>query len=98
VNELLQVLQDLVELLRACEEHHWRLWLQADLDRLRAGDMYGLEHLLSAYGGMGSFSDLVLALGNGHTLDADELGNANRRLRDMASRAYSLAKALRSGR
>ncbi len=94
VNELTQVLQELVELLRACGERHWRAWLQADLDRLRAGDMYGLEHLLAAYGGMGSFNDLVLDRINGHTADARETGDANQRLRDLKSSAYSLATAL----
>jgi hypothetical protein len=75
---LIETLEELTSLLRARGETHWVIWLESDLQRLRASDLYGVTHLLSAYGGMGSFNDLVL--------DA--------RASDLRSRAWSLAKGI----
>jgi hypothetical protein len=72
---LVATLEELAGLLRARGETHWAAWLESDLQRLRASDFDGITHLLFAFGGMGSFNDLML--------DA--------RLSDLRSRAWSLA-------
>jgi hypothetical protein len=41
-------------------ENHWVTWLEKDARRLRNSDFYGVEHLLSAFGGMGSIVDFAL--------------------------------------
>lgn len=48
-------------LLRDADEKHWATWLEKDRELIAKGDFYGVEHLLQAFGGMGSFNDFGLA-------------------------------------
>ena len=89
---LLRALQEVVELLKAHNERRWAFRLEGDLERLREGDTGALEHLLSAYGGMGSFSDLYLCEQNGHTISIGETSPINDHLRALASRIWQLAR------
>ena len=41
-------------------DDEWIAWLEKDAALLRAGDAYGLEHLLQAFGGQGSLTDLTV--------------------------------------
>lgn len=59
-SELVKVLEDLVLLLEQDGESHWRNWIMEARNRILSSDYAGIEHLLKAYGGMGSFNDLVL--------------------------------------
>lgn len=47
----------LLERLAPLLSNHWREWIEKDLAEIRAGDFYGVEHFLSAFGGMGSIND-----------------------------------------
>ena len=47
-------------LLRSHSEDRWATWLDADAERIASGDGYGVEHLLRAFGGMGSLNDVSL--------------------------------------
>jgi hypothetical protein len=60
----------------------------------KAGDGYGLQHLLGAYGGMGSFSDLVIHPANGHQIDPGDLDAVNDQLRALGEAVWSRASAL----
>jgi hypothetical protein len=51
---------------------HWAERLAGDLRTIRAGDAYGLDHLLQAFGGMGSINDLVIHPVNGHRVDESD--------------------------
>jgi hypothetical protein len=58
-------IQELVELLNATKlllakygETQWSEWLAKDSLLIENLDLHGVEHLLSAYGGMGSINDL----------------------------------------
>jgi uncharacterized protein DUF6966 len=93
-SELEATLEEIVELLLAHGEKHWRAWLARDLDLIRAGDLYGVEHLLSAYGGMGSFTDLFLCPENGHAIARSEVDSANDTLRHLSSKAWELARGV----
>jgi len=81
--DLLQALDEAISILATVGEQHWHSWLEHDRDRVANGDAYGLEHLLAAFGGMGSFNDLVLSPANGHAGTDEEL-------RVMDDRLYSL--------
>lgn len=59
--ELVEVLAKLEALLDSDGEQHWRAWLLRAKTRLEASDYSGVEYLLRAYGGMGSFNDFVAA-------------------------------------
>ena len=57
---LLSILDELVALLRSSDEMPWSAWLEKDRRLIANGDFYGADHLLRAFGGMGSFSDVAL--------------------------------------
>lgn len=96
--QLLATLDELVALLRKHGELHWSAWLAADLKRLRAGDTEALDNLRMAYGGMGSFSDLILSPANGHRIEKKEADAVNARLQKLASSAWELARQIRRAR
>ena len=71
------------ELLRSHGEDRWARWLDLDAQRIASGDFYGVEHLLRAFGGMGSLSDVTLAD-----------GRDNARLASLRASISSNARAL----
>ena len=93
---LCQVLKELIDLLDADGETHWRNWLAESLTDLEANNLRGARHLQGAYGGMGSFSDLIV----GQQMNEDGFewapgaAEANDKLDALRSEAYTLAKAL----
>lgn len=58
--ELISALDQLTTILRGSNESHWATWLEKDRKLIANGDFYGVEHLLQAFGGMGSFNDFGL--------------------------------------
>jgi hypothetical protein len=51
-------------LLQSVGETHWAQWIGIDIERWRLDR--DTSHHLSAYGGMGSFNDVVICLANNH--------------------------------
>jgi hypothetical protein len=87
-------LRDLIALLDTYDEEHWSRWFRTSLRHIEAGDGYGLQHLLGAYGGMGSFSDLVIHPANGHQIDRGDVDAVNDQLRALGGAVWSRASAL----
>ena len=58
--ELICVLDQLAAMLESDGDTHWSLWMRKARARLMNSDYSGIEYLQSAYGGMGSFNDLIL--------------------------------------
>jgi predicted nucleic-acid-binding Zn-ribbon protein len=64
-------LQAMARLLSVVNETHWAGWIRDDIRRWQ--DDRDTEHHLSAYGGMGSFNDVLLCRANHHNItDAQE--------------------------
>lgn len=87
--ELLVKLDELVLLLRTHAEQRWADRLDHDRRALVQYDANALDPLLGAYGGMGSFVDLIIHPMNGHSVTMDMTGEVNERLsklRSVASR------------
>jgi hypothetical protein len=95
VAELARLIEQAADLLLAHGETHWANWLRLDAQRIRNLDLRGVEHMLSAFGGMGSINDLILHPHNGHTLEESEVEATNERLSGLLSRIYNLAWRLR---
>jgi len=95
--ELVKVLNELATILESDGEQHWRAWMLRARARLEQSDYSGIEYLLGAYGGMGSFNDLVLGqtLANGRF--AWRLGHIelNERLDVLRNKAWELAQAIK---
>jgi hypothetical protein len=61
IHNLIAKLDELIELLKADREVHWCNWMDRVKQKLENSDYAGVEDLLGAYGGMGSFNDLVIS-------------------------------------
>ena len=92
---LFDALVRLAALLESHGEHGWSTWIGTDLRRLESGDAYALDHLLSAFGGMGSLSDLVLHPLNGHDIAEADLDASNQQLGALRTEVWSAATNLR---
>ena len=100
-NDLEQKAQQLIGILKQIEhllvfygEQHWSTRINQDITAIKKGDAHGIVHLLSAYGGMGSFNDLWLCAANGHRIDEMEVSRVNDTLSALRSEAYTLAKEI----
>jgi hypothetical protein len=87
VPELLASLTQAIALLNDARELHWAEWLEKDRKLIEAEDFYGIEHLLSAFGGMGSFSDVAV-----------QPSAKNAELKWARERIYEIAYSLRRER
>jgi hypothetical protein len=54
MDQLVLILNQLIDLLKGVGESHWSAWLRTDAELIRSNNLSGVQHLLSAYGGMGS--------------------------------------------
>jgi len=89
LDELLEVLDEIIQLLDADGEQHWSGWMRQSRDWLLNSDFAGIEHLLSAYGGMGSFNDLIIFQNKGGYVEM------NNKLDNLRRQAWELADQIR---
>ena len=94
IEALARKLDEAEALLRRWGQTDWANWLCKDAGLIRKLDFFGIEHLLSAYGGMGSLNDVVLQSFNqiGLSVPLED----NERLDSLRHEIYSLAKKLES--
>ena len=93
--ELATLLDEMVSILQSVGEDYWAKWLEKDLQRIRACDFRGVEHLIWAFGGMGGLFDLIIHPANGHNLDIRDVESINNRLIQLLDKASQLANAIR---
>lgn len=89
-------LGEAIALLTKYGETHWVAWLTRDRVGLLAHDWDAFDHLLNAFGGMGSFNDLLILAANGHDVRPDEEKTINERLWDLRELIWTSATSLRS--
>ena len=92
--QLIAILEQIEHLLVAHGEQHWSAWIKGEITAIKKYDAHGIGHLLSAYGGMGSFNDLWLCAANGHRIGESETKEVNATLSALRSEAYTLAKEI----
>jgi hypothetical protein len=97
LDELVTVLDAIIQLLESDGEQHWSRWMHKSRARLLDLDYSGIEHLLSAYGSMGSFNDLVICQGfeNGELRWKEGHAEKNDRLDELREKAWDLADYIR---
>lgn len=63
-------------------------------ERIAANDLGGVHKVLGAYGGMGSFNDLIIgqSMTEGRLILADDVDALNTKLGGLRSAAYDLAQ------
>lgn len=58
--ELIGTLEQLINILDVDGHPHWSKWMRTAKALLVNSDFHGVEKVLSAYGGMGSFNDVYI--------------------------------------
>jgi hypothetical protein len=96
IARLCEMLRRIQALLTEVGETHWRAWIARDLSLIEQLDAYGLDHFLSAFGGMGSINDLVIHPMNGHHVGRESVDAVNQELGQLLGDANALAKNLRA--
>ena len=88
-SRLVALLDELGVVLRELDQSHWADWVAESARRLRQSDFSGISHLLSAYGGMGSFNDIL------PELVGEQPDPRIKRARRLRSEAWGLADEIR---
>lgn len=94
--QLIDVLEQIIQVLDSDGEKHWRKWMASARLRIINSDYSGVEYLLDAYGGMGSFNDLVIGqsmVGRGNLRAGVQ--EANDKLDTLRGKAYELAQYIK---
>jgi len=84
--QLVTVLDEIVALLEEYDEEHWARLMRESRQAVANGSG-GFRSVLSRYGGMGSFNDLIIA----QHLTGEDMARPNDRLYALRSQAYDLA-------
>lgn len=90
--ELIDSLEKVVQLLQAHDVNYWSTELIKSKNYIASGDLRGVEQLLKAYVGLGSFNDF--AFSDSH-VNQHELLSANHELRFLKEAIYQLANEIR---
>ncbi|WP_348772795.1 DUF6966 domain-containing protein [Pseudomonas hormoni] len=95
--QLIDVLDQLATVLESDGATHWSQWMRKARAHLMNSDYYGIEYLLSAYGGMGSLNDLVLGQSCIDGIFSWKPGHIelNEKFNALRSEAAALARAIK---
>ena len=95
---LIQLLMTCEALLRSVGESFWADKIHAVLKRGGGSvDLYLLEEILSWYGGMGSFNDLLISEYNDHLVESKDEEKINDELMQLRGKIYKEAVRLKRG-
>jgi hypothetical protein len=96
MNALVQLLGACEAVLRSVGETFWSDNIRAVLEKNgNSVDVYLCEEILSWYGGMGSFNDLIISRYNDHLVDDKDEEKLNDELNRLRSEIYQEALRLR---
>ena len=96
MERLLADLDEAIGLLQSGGETHWSTWLARGRAEVARGEAHGLDLLVSGFGGMGSFNDLVLTQPNAGA-NADLLREVDDRLWDLRQSIWQACRDLQRG-
>jgi hypothetical protein len=88
-------LDQTIALLREHGERQWLSWAERCRHELDAYDAAAFDHILGAYGGMGSFNDLLILAWNGHLVGPEREPAVNDHLGNLRTAIWTSARALR---
>jgi hypothetical protein len=98
MKELIQLLISCETLLRSVGENFWANKINAVLQKGEGSiGIYGLEEILSWYGGMGSFNDLIISKYNDYLIEVINEEKLNDELNRLRSKIYQEVIHLKRG-
>jgi len=92
--KLISYLSSAISILQKHGEKHWASWLDKDKNLLEKSDYYGIEHLLSAFGGMGSLNDLYICKENGHDIESNQISAVNEKILKLNNKIFEIAEEM----
>lgn len=96
MDELIQLLIACETLLRKVGEEFWADRLLKVIQKSDGDlDLNLVAEIITLYGGMGSFNDLVISLYNNHIVDPEDEGQLNSKLNKLRGEIYQEAIRLR---
>lgn len=95
--KLVSFLNELIPLLEKEENDQWTKWMKRARRLILNSDFAGVEEVIGAYGGMGSFNDLVIGYSyKGNALIKKEnYEELNNKLNFLRSEVYELSIQIR---
>jgi hypothetical protein len=97
MDSLIQLLISCERLLKEVGERFWAAKIQAVLSQGgNCLNIHLLNEILSWYGGMGSFKDLLISKYNDHTIDVTDEKELNYQLTRLRNNIYQEAQSLRT--
>ena len=94
-SKLLSLLDQTIGLLDRCKEAHWSRWLDNVRKQIESRDFSGITALLGAFGGMGSFNDLVIHPRNGHNIEDEAVAAVNEKLDGLRGSVFEVADEIK---
>ena len=91
--ELAKASRELISLLDEADEKYWKFMLERALPKVNAHELAGATLILGCYGGMDTFSDLII----GKPYENDEplkYQNLNARLTHLRTRTFEAARRI----
>jgi len=95
IARLTKLIGEAEHLLRKHGEETWADWFAEGCSRIQDRDFGGIEHILSSFGGTGSFNDIYICPENHHVIKARDVIKVNQRLRTLSSGICELARELK---
>lgn len=95
IERLVELLKQLAIFLERYNRTHWVSWIQKDIHLIASYDFEGIQHFLSAFGGMGSLNDVYFCPQNGDLIAAGEIEEENATFRSLLSECWKLAWDIR---
>src|SRR5882762_2607692 len=81
----------LIDLLRQHGQDRWGNWLARDAAQIEGGERFGLDHLISAFGGMGSLNDVILEPRTRDDVGTGDLTGVNEQLHELLGQISAAA-------
>jgi len=92
IKELILKIEKLIDLLDEFEDDgFWSKKFKESLRRIENRDFSGIELILSFYGGMGSFNDLIISRYNHYNITKKDEETVNEELEKLRSDIFTLA-------
>jgi len=92
--ELASTLENLRDLLRQHDQQFWAKRIDDDIHFVRQTEVFGVERVMTYFGGMGSLNDIILTQARGRSLDSAEQQLVNDQLGTLLNRSWHYAKEL----
>ena len=94
MDRLLELLKQLSVFLQRYNRTSWVSWIEKDIHLLENYDSEGVEHFLSAFGGMGSLNDVYFRPENGDAIESGDIEEENATFQSLLSECWQLARDL----